>query len=357
MTFPHSTSHGAFLQMYALSRTVEQLGYVPEIIHYSNRHLQQEKHAAAYQKTGQLKHSAKLLAKKILHSRFYRSFRRSERLLSLYPKRVCSQERLLEKDRYAAAICGSDQVWNPDIIDRDMVFFLDFCDENTKRISYAPSFGVDSIDPAYELQIRPQLKKFHALSVREAQGKEILENLGFGNVPVVADPTLLHSGRWWQHLEVKRGNIKGEYILYYFVHRSKTMWKFCKELSDKTGLPIVVLGGNLFSNVKNKDPKVRYVPDTSPGEWLYLLHNARYVVTNSFHGTAFSINYRKDFYVEYPEKFSSRIRYILEKTGLSDRAITQDWKLQDVDYTYAQQELDSWREMSRGYLETALKDD
>jgi len=357
MTFPHSISHGAFLQMYALSRTVEQLGYRPEIIHYSNHYLRQEKHAASYQKTGRLKHSAKLLGKKLLHSRFYRGFRRSEKLLKLYPKRVCSEESRLEKDRYQAAICGSDQVWNPQIINRDMVFFLNFCDEKTRRIAYAPSFGVDSIDEAYQAQIAKELRKFHAISVREAQGRDILAELGFANVPVVADPTLLHTADWWQHLEQERRCIRGEYILYYVVHRSSTLWKFCKALSQDTGLPILVVGGNVLSGLREKDPQVRYAPDSSPGEWLYLLHNARYVVTNSFHGTAFSINYRKDFYVEYPHRFSSRITYLLEQTGLTDRAITAQSQHRDIDYTYAHRQLAAWREMSRSYLENALKEE
>lgn len=358
MTFPHSISHGAFLQMYALYREVEQLGYTPEVIHYSNRYLQQEKHAASYQKTGQLRHQAKLLAKKMLHNRFYRGFRRSEKLLKLYPKRVCSEESQLQKDRYAAAICGSDQVWNPDIINRDMVFFLHFCTDATKRIAYAPSFGVEQIDEAYQTQIRKELEKFHAISVREVQGQQILEQLGFADVPVVADPTLLHTGDWWQHLEQPCRKLPGEYILYYVVHRSPELWKFCKHLSKTTGLPILVAGGNVFSNLKEKNPQVHYAPDSAPGQWLYLLHNARYVVTNSFHGTAFSINYRKDFYVEYPHRFSSRIRNLLQQTGLTHRAVTENWPdVTDVDYTYAQEQLRNLREMSCEYLKNALKDE
>ena len=134
--------------------------------------------------------------------------------------------------------------------------------------------------------------------------------------------------------------------------------EYCKSLAKKTGLRIVIVGGNAVKRLKNKDPMLSYAVDVSPEEWLYLMHHARYVVTNSFHGTAFSIIYRKDFYVEFSSKTNSRLSHITEMLGLQDRVVSDGicTKVSNCDYTETETKLPDISSASFRYLKNALSE-
>ena len=121
----------------------------------------------------------------------------------------------------------------------------------------------------------------------------------------------------------------------------------------------MVVGGNAIKAMRTKDPMVSYAVDISPAEWLYLVRHARYVVTNSFHGTAFSVIYRKDFYVEMSSATNSRLAHITDMLGLGDRVIGGG--LCDggsaCDYTVAEEKLPMLRAASLEYLKNALCED
>ena len=127
-TFPNSVSYGATLQMYALCQTVERLGYEAEAINYHNAFMKAELHCnSAAEPTG--KYRAKRIIKNALHRKLYRNFRRFEKdVIPLYPKKSFTDPALLPKVglEYDAVICGSDQVWNPNITGGDLSYFLDF---------------------------------------------------------------------------------------------------------------------------------------------------------------------------------------------------------------------------------------
>lgn len=356
MTFPNSDSYGATLQMYALYHTVQKLGVQPEIIHYHNSYMKALHHTAAMQGTGRAKRTLRLMAKKLMHCKQERRFRRFERQMALYPKRLISRhEDLLRlKDRYDGVICGSDQVWNPDITGGDMSYFLDFCGAHTKRIAYAPSFGIEEFSPAFKAGIRPHLQQFHALSVRETPGRKLVEELTEKTVPVVLDPTFLLPQQDWEQLEQPHAAGNGDYILYYRVRRSDSLTNFCLEKAREQGLKVVFIGGNPIKQLKNK--QMEYAYDLSPGQLLYLIHHARYVVTNSFHGMAFSIHYKRDFFLELPSVANSRLQQLVEATGLQDRVIGPDCAAVDspVDYDRVYQRIEPERERSLNYLKEAI---
>ena len=124
-------------------------------------------------------------------------------------------------------------------------------------------------------------------------------------------------------------------------------------------MKIVRVGGSVISGIKNKNPGVEYAVDISPSEWLYLLHHARYVVTNSFHGTAFSINFRKDFYVEFSSATNSRLEHITNMLGLCSRIVREGTAAasERCDYSVTEKVLPELRESSIAYLESALCED
>ena len=298
------------------------------------------------------------MAKKLLHYRMYRKFRQFEKeRMVRYPRTALSDPRELSalRERYGAVICGSDQVWNPDITGRDLSYFLNFCDENTKRVAYAPSFGISEFSADFSEAIRGDLEKFHALSVREAPGQTLLLDLLGKDVPLVCDPTLLMDAGEWSQVEKPHPAGEGEYILYYTIRSSGTLWNRCKAFAREKGLKIVAVGGNPLKQWREKNGNIRYAVDISPEQWLYLVHHARYVFTNSFHGTAFSINYRRDFYVEFSSLTNSRLEQITRTLGLCAQVLTEAPISGDaVDYTVAEQVLGQMRKASLEYLSGAL---
>ena len=156
MTFPHSVSYGCVLQMYALQQTVAKLGHEAEVIHYQNEYMKQEKHMTRTAGKPSVKESVRKMARRILHLRLYRAFAAFEkRHIALNPKKPFGDRQTLEQlgRRYDAVICGSDQVWNPDITGRDLAYFLDFCGENTRRVAYAASFGIENFSEDFRQSI------------------------------------------------------------------------------------------------------------------------------------------------------------------------------------------------------------
>ena len=361
LTFPNSTSYGATLQMYALFRAVSDLGNECEIINYYNAFMRDGRHTSRTRGTNFIGR-AKYYIRSLMHLRLERGFRGFEKNnVPLYPIAPFSDMAELKNAdvRYDAVICGSDQVWNPKITDSDLSYFLDFCSDNTRRIAYAPSFGIDELESSYEEKVGAELKKFHALSIREESGRKIACELTGRQCQIVLDPTMLHGLDAWEKLETKTRLAQGDYILYFTVRTSSTLLEYAKSLSKVTGKKIIIVGGNQIIKMKNKDRMIEYAIDPSPSEWLNLVHNAAYIVTNSFHGTAFSIIYRKNFYVGLPSFAPSRLRHLLSTLGLSDRIIngTVCDGVSSADYTEAEVVLPKLIAESMEYLKIALQED
>ena len=355
MTFPHSVSYGCVLQMYALQQTVNRLGHEVEVIHYQNEYMKQEKHVAKVAGKPSVKDKIRKSVRKVLHLRMYQKFAAFEKQnIALYPKKPFGDQKILEElgQRYSAVICGSDQVWNPDITGRELSYFLDFCGENTRRVAYAPSFGIEDFSEEFRQSIQGELMRFHALSAREVPGQRLVEELTGRDVPVVVDPTFFLEQQDWEKLEKKHPAAQGDYILYFTVRSSRSLWEKALAFSRKTGMKLVVVGGNILK--KNMDG-VEYAVDICPGEWLYLMRHARYVLTNSFHGTAFSIHFRKDFYLELSARTNSRLVQIAQALGLENRIVDGPLEPSAADYTVAEQVLPKMRQASLDYLKQALQ--
>ena len=358
MTFPNSVSYGATLQMYALYRAVEKLGAEPEIINYQNSYMRTECHTGATTGTLLLKKKIRLALRHIVHCRQYRRFHAFEKRMAVYPHEIVGNHETLcgLGKRYDAVICGSDQVWNPQITGEDCSYFLDFCKKETKRISYAPSFGVVQLENSFRDKIRKELEQFSAVSVREEEGRQLVIDMLGKDVPVVLDPTFLLTKEDWELLEQYHPYSEEEYILYYTVSSSRSLMRMCMEFAEKTNKKVIVVGGNEWKKLRNKDERLKYACDLSPGQWLNLLHHADYVVTNSFHGTAFSIHYQKDFFLEFSSNTNSRLEQIVRISGLEDRVVTSGIpeKSQRIDYASVVRLLGPYRETSVDYLRDSI---
>lgn len=358
LTFPNSVSYGACLQMIALQNTVRRLGHQVEVINYHNPYMKAEKHTRKGRNP--LKCALQRRVRLLLHRRLYAGFRRFERgQVAYYPARPFTDKHRLVAlgRRYDAVICGSDQVWSPYITDSDRSYFLDFCGAETKRVAYAPSFGVVTFPEGFEEAIAPELNKFHALSAREEPGKELVERLTGRETPLVTDPTWLVDASEWEAMAQPHPAADGAYVLYFVVNQSRELLEQSKAFAKQKGIRLVVIGGNPLTARRNKDPMVTYATDVGPQQWLYLMRHARYVFTNSFHGTAFSVLFQRDVYLQVPGHNGSRLRQVMECLGMEEREIRAGQPLADgpVDYDRAQGAFDKLKEQSLAYLEHALK--
>ena len=259
---------------------------------------------------------------------------------------------------YDIYVTGSDQTWSPKVGLRDSCF-LGFAPKNKVKAAYAPSIGVSSYSAEEEQYVHEHLKGYKFVSCREKHGAEILKKLSPVSVETVLDPTLLLRADEWRQVAVKPDGLPEKYILCYFIGERLYYRVFAKQLSKQLNLPLVFIPG---SNTDMKDEN-HLVWKSGPREFLGLIDNAEVVLTDSFHGTIFSINFRRNFYSFIKHEGAKamdnmRISDILDRLGQSDRLLTEydgesvDYKL--VDYTSTDLLLQSERESSELFVNKIL---
>lgn len=215
---------------------------------------------------------------------------------------------------YTFFVTGSDQVWNPNFGFANSIDFLEFA-PTSKRIAYAPSFGVSNLPQELEDNFRSYLQQIDHLSVRENTGAVIIEDLIGINVPVLVDPTLLLDKKKWKSItQVDINKPNQEYLLTYILGEiPPDVKEAINLLSKKYNLKLVNLADL-------KDSK-RYV--VGPAEFLDYINSAKLIITNSFHGAVFSILFERPFIVAdrlgNSPSMNSRIDTLLKKLNLLDR--------------------------------------
>ena len=231
----------------------------------------------------------------------------------------------LANDKYNKFIVGSDQVWNPRTAGFDKAYFLDFVYDNQKKASYAASFGISSIPVELQKIYGDLLSGFSNYSVREKTGRVIVQDL-LGRCPTVnLDPTLLFEKEEWfasinyDFIRTELKKLK-EYILIYTISQNENMIRYAKKISKNNNIPVLYINDRW-----RKTRGLINLRKINIDEWLFLFKNASVVVTDSFHGTAFSVNFERNF-VTFQESFSkksSRIVSLLEATGLKTRLFNE----------------------------------
>lgn len=314
LTFHNAINYGAVLQTYALQQTLKSMGGLPCVIDYRSPSIQKaERYICIDSFKKFLKSLFNLRQASIKKKKFNNFISDYIDISNRYEKEdLYKIENLFDK-----FIVGSDQVWNPYITDYDDTYLLSFVNDSNKRNSYAASFGLSQLPMNWCDKCMKELARFHVLSTRESTGKELITRKIKTDVSVDLDPVFLRTADEWRSL-VK--NKKGKYIFVYMPWEETLT--FAKKVSDETGMPIIQCG---WKSVLNPRKNVGAIESTlGPDEFLSLLHNSEYVVTGSFHATAFSIIFHKKFFVEIPSKVGSRIQNLLEMFSLQDRRIGSD---------------------------------
>lgn len=345
MTFHRAVNYGAVLQTYALQTTLTELGIDSEVIDYRS-----DKIEGLYKIFSPLLSNIKNLSiytkakKKIA----FNSFLKNHIVLS---KKYKSKEELekIEKE-YVAVITGSDQVWCEKCAKEDSAFFLDYIKKSKKKYSYAASIGKSSVNEEMEKKYAALLEDYSFVSIREGSSKDLMHRCNKEDVFVHIDPTLLLNEQKWNEIASKNKE-SSEYILLYTVLGQYKLYDFANRLSQETGLPIIYLNEEMLHRVKGYHYKV----GVSPEEFVGYFANAKYVVTNSFHGTAFSIIYHKKFFVEIEAVGRKNIRSeeLMEKLELSERNINcidiEEYD-KEIDWMTVDGILEKERKESRDYL-------
>lgn len=252
---------------------------------------------------------------------------------------------------YDLMIAGSDQVWNYRLTGNDLSYYLNFEKTNTAKVSYAASIGLSEFDPKMKKEIAPLLEDFDYLSVREKTAAALVDDICDRKATIVLDPTLLLNEQKWREM-ADPTFIHRRYIFVYTVFNSDSLWEFAYELSKKTGLPIRTIS---YSKLHRKNAE--YTFDAGPAQWLSHMLNADYVVTNSFHGFAFSVNFEKQFYYELPPHNSgvgSRLSDMAQTYGLTGRELRHRDE-SAINYAPVQEMLEKDREKSMEFIRSFLK--
>lgn len=225
---------------------------------------------------------------------------------------------LIEQFKYFAV--GSDQIWNPKLNNFSLINLLGFAPAS-KRIATAPSFGVSSLTPESQDFYRQYLQDYRALSVREAAGQAIIKSVTGRDATLLVDPTLAISREVWTHIQqepVETKYASGDYIVLFCLgDLPQYISDMLKNDPDLNGKPVI----NLLSDEIQRE-------GIGPGEFLYIIDHAKFVVTDSFHGTVFSIIFNKQFYVfdraGIHNDMNSRIQTLLSTFSLENRFINEE---------------------------------
>jgi len=343
LTFHYAHNYGAVLQAWALKECLNRLGFEAEIINYRNKTIQ-----ANYMRDNKFDD-------KYRQRQWERQFERFEKFINSHMLNdigVVNYEELSGLNYYAF-ICGSDQIWNSGLTGGlDDAYFLKF-DTNAKKISYAPSKFKSWIKPEEVSYWQKALSDFAAISVRERVLAENVSRALNLDVFSVLDPCLLLEKTDYEDLYYRK-NPYGDYVLAYYNGEDELLHGCACALAKRHGLKVVEIH---FFAIDASDSI--QLADCGPLEFLQLIRDAAFVLTNSFHGTAFSIIYEKIFWSIYDADM--RKDDLLDKLGLSSRHIRNshefDGSSEAIDYIMVNKIIKEERLKSIKFLETALRED
>ena len=320
LTFHRALNAGALLQCLALSRAMDGLGMENTVIDYRNPFIERQHHPYRLYPDSPLKCAARAA---VLGPVLAKRVRKFDGFVSSYIKTsrpYLSIDQLnADAGAYTAFVTGSDQVFSADCAGFDRAYFLDFPGADGKKYSYAASFGRDDL-PEEEEYVR-RLSGYPFLSLREASGAALVQNRLKTDVPAEPhiDPVLLFDGGFWTGIAKKPK--EKDYIFLYTMLPSDTIPQKAAALGKETGLPVLWADDKYYK----KRPGVSRRLAVSPDELLGYIAGARHVVTNSFHGTAFSILFEKKFTVETAHAKSSRVTALLSLLGIENPEGETDW--------------------------------
>lgn len=345
----HNRNFGASLQSYACKKLLDKISDLQnvKIINFIPNNL--------------------TLKGKILSFFTAKNFRKYNNKFLNLTNKVQSMEDLKKlNNEFDIFVVGSDQVWRGIWnIDTKTHYFFDFVNNDKKKIAYAASFGVDYWEGTPELteKIKPLIKRFDHISVREESGIDICKNtFGIDNAVCVLDPTLMISREDYQPILddwQDKSHLKKKYIAHMLLDDTTELKKESQNIADYLKADINYIKGKSFK-IFGKD--ITFYNKVS--QWLTYLKDAELVITDSFHCTVFSLIFHKKFIVvANPVRGIAKLETLLGKVGLQDRLFTDIKDVmksgvlnKEIDYNEVDKKLEVHRKYSMDFLKKALED-
>ena len=349
-------NYGAVLQAVATQKLLELSGYDAEIIDYENPVIS-EQSKIIYKQNGKIKGYLITFIRNTIFGRYF-FYKKATKDLNQYCKKSGKKYytiKELDETTYDILVAGSDQIWNPTISRGiDPAFFLQFGSPQ-KRISIASSMGSYQLNDQEKHVFQKNLSLFTRISVRENYAKIQLQPLVSQNIKVLLDPTLLLDKMvWWNNFAVnsKYANNKEKYIVTYFVGENKGKYKkIVSEYARKMSLPVWTIQ---YSNYTWKESNKKIL-GASIVDFIALITNAELVITDSFHGVAFSVNMGSDFVALTNVANPIRVRELLESLDLKERIDMCPSVYHPIEYSAVYKKLEIMRMESRNWIVDAIE--
>lgn len=361
ITYHRVYNYGAALQAYATQKCFKKMGIESEIIDYIPKKVKNYgSFSQVFYESGFFYQN---FVKRMLTTLLkIPSYRRQKKVFEpFYNERLKMTKSYYSEAELKADLpdsdifcTGSDQVWNNRYSNGfDRPFFLSFV-ENKPKIALSASFGKKSFSNEEMKTILPYLEEYKAISVREKSGLEIIKPLDNVYKENTLDPTLMIDKSEWSNFieDVPFQN----YILVYQLHGDSNCEEYAQAIAKERGLKVV----KIITMLHKKSNTVTCVAFPSVQQFLSLINYAEMVVTDSFHGTAFSINFNKQFISIKPNKAGERIQSILEMTDLTSRMVDSAEEANTVaetpiDYAVVNEKMAVARQNSMDYLKKAIE--
>lgn len=361
LTYHRAENYGALLQAYALRTYLQSKGHEVSFVDYwPDYHVNYfkvfswERFMAANWK-GKIEYllgATVWLCPRMIRSKRLQRFIHERLGVTGKPR---YNEKTKATEHYDVVVYGSDQIWRKQ--NMGGVGFDDwyFGAENVvadKKIVYAGSMGTVKTSENDDAYVKKMMQNFEHISVREADLDSYLKGLGVTSQQVI-DPVFLLSKEEWEAVADKKQE-KGKYILFYNLLNKPESVRFAEQLSKETGLPIKELNKKMSFKHLGK----RYISGASVEEFLRLVHDAEYVVSNSFHGVAFSLIFQKQFFAVGFGDRGNRVETLLANAGVPERFVTETkvspLHLKLIDYLSVSEKLEEIRVVSKQYLSSSI---
>jgi hypothetical protein len=347
LTFHRAHNYGAVLQAYALQEIIKGLGHEVEIIDYRQPVIEKNYYSFSLRRCfnrnpfvmlKSICNEFKMLFVRPKKVEIFKRF--AQKWLLLSEKKIYSSAQM--PDDYDLYIHGSDQIWNSKFTKGfDEIYLGHYKTKKDNKITYAVSFKAEQFSKE-DLMAR-SLKNFVGISVREKYLIEFISPLTKQNIKSCLDPTLLTNDTFWKNFVVKPK--EEDYLLVYLIAKNDKALPFAERMSKLLGLKLIVL-----ENTKKCKTVEEFV-----GYFKY----ASFIISTSFHGTAFSIIFRKPFFT-VTSNFKNDVRYIslLDSLGISERLVDGENifndEISEIDYDKVYERLNNLQKESLEYLNLHL---
>ena len=359
LTFHRAFNYGAFLQCYSLKRYLEGNGYSVDVIDYWPNG-----HASAYNYFNTEFFKRQSLIRKIRYLltflvSFRRKFVRFEKIKRLQTRYFNLDRNVkfvfgeqLKSLKYDYILYGSDQIWWKSRLENyigfDTVYWGQYVDSSIKKVSYAASMGIIDLTDADKTCIDDWLSSFHKISVRENELRNHLREFTNHNIDLVCDPVFLTRKSDWEEC-LSSIKLPLRYVLLFNLMHSAEARVVADKVAKDLNCEVVEISSMVLPWRFGKD----LIQTADPFEFLYAIANAEFVISSSFHGTAFSVIFEKQFYSIGMQNNSGRVASLLSILGIPERMISQAAQVNTedkIDYCIVKSPLQNYIKTSEDFL-------